>query len=229
MHKIKRCIHCGSEYAYLISGGHMSDYRINNEQYCPDCMEVMLAALKNVPVKFDDIFVDASTEVTRAELLEIQEAEEKIRLASKGIYARRCFPGLMAPGGDTTDTKLIKHSNGNEYYLTEWKIDHEYTIIKKVYWDLIKDVPVREPDKKYSKDRVTLYNPEKGPRPVKEWSTDYFKVTPTTGPLGLALALRRAYDPDHTDEDYSLDKSRIDIWNEELSSVLGDKDVDQMP
>ncbi|WQJ53866.1 MAG: hypothetical protein [Wendovervirus sonii] len=59
---IKRCKHCHKTYYYYLSGYH----QYNNENYCPECQEIIEKALSNVPVKYtgkyqeitfdDDIF-----------------------------------------------------------------------------------------------------------------------------------------------------------------------------
>ena len=45
---IKRCKHCHKTYYYYLSGYH----QYNNENYCPECQEIIEKALSNVPVKY---------------------------------------------------------------------------------------------------------------------------------------------------------------------------------
>lgn len=50
-HRLVRCEHCHTEYAYQASG--KGCYNIfNNEHYCIECMEKIIEALNNVPVKY---------------------------------------------------------------------------------------------------------------------------------------------------------------------------------
>lgn len=50
-HRLVRCEHCHTEYAYQASGEGCHNI-LNNEHYCPECMQKIIEALKNVPVKY---------------------------------------------------------------------------------------------------------------------------------------------------------------------------------
>ena len=55
MHYIHRCKHCGKEYSWQASG-EGCDNRLNNEDYCPDCMKAILEALDKIPVRYEKRF-----------------------------------------------------------------------------------------------------------------------------------------------------------------------------
>lgn len=159
-------------------------------------MAEMVKILDSIPVKFKDVWVDASDEITLEELLDA----EKIREPRKPneILVRRVFTGLFA-GGDSSHTRGI-NVNGVSYYLTEWQNFHEYTIEREVRWNLIEDVAVDPKDNKSRKKKI-LYNPLKSSEPLKP-----FKVEPMqamTPPTSLAYALRFAEDI-------------MDLWDSEI-------------
>ena len=49
---ICRCKHCGKEYSYQASGEGCNN-KLNNEEYCPECMKAILDALEKIPVRFE--------------------------------------------------------------------------------------------------------------------------------------------------------------------------------
>ena len=49
---ICRCKHCGKEYSYQASGEGCNN-KLNNEDYCPECMKAILDALEKIPVRFE--------------------------------------------------------------------------------------------------------------------------------------------------------------------------------
>ena len=49
---ICRCKHCGKEYSYQASGEGCNN-KLNNEDYCPECMKAILDALDKIPVRFE--------------------------------------------------------------------------------------------------------------------------------------------------------------------------------
>lgn len=51
IHKLVRCEHCYTEYAFQASGEGCHNI-LNNENYCPECMQKIIEALKNVPIKY---------------------------------------------------------------------------------------------------------------------------------------------------------------------------------
>ena len=189
----KICAHCGMKYGYFLSGMPYHNHLLNDDKYCPDCKQVILDALSKVPVKFAEVSIDASTEVTREELLKLHEKENaNIAKMQKehpnAIYGYRCFPEMIAPGGDHTMTISVKHPNGFEYYLMEWKIDHEYEISRRIRWNLVDDVP--EDKGSYSREIKIQYNSDKKERPIKKWPENAFKMVPMTEPLSLTYAMR---------------------------------------
>ena len=48
--QIRRCLYCGKEYQYLVSGGYYCFNHLNDYRYCPRCKEIIDKALEtNVP------------------------------------------------------------------------------------------------------------------------------------------------------------------------------------
>ena len=65
----KICIHCKSKYDYQSSGDGCHE-ELNDSKYCPDCMEAIIKALKSIPVKFEEIYTDASDEVSYKDIID---------------------------------------------------------------------------------------------------------------------------------------------------------------
>lgn len=176
--RIKTCKHCGVRYTYYYSGMYSP---FNDSEYCSECKKTMLDSLSNVEKKFTFFIVDASEEITLEELNGI--------IRSNGY--NRILPGFMS-GGDVETIHVVKKGEV-EYVLSEWNIDHEYTIGKYVYWNLITDKPYD--GKTYNKELKILYNEKKKANPKK---FDEIKpITPLTTPLGLGFALRYKYDTEN--------------------------------
>ncbi len=203
----KVCIHCGSAYRYILSGAHFYDHRVNDARFCPECMTEMVKILDSIPVKFKDVWVDASDEIT---LEELYASEKKVKESKSGFpMVRRVFPGLYG-SGDSSHTREI-NVNGVSYYLTEWEHFHEYQIERNVRWNLIKDVAVNPKDNK-SRERKILYNPNKSSEPGKPFKVE--SIQALTPPSSLAYALRFG-----EDRQYLLNQE-IDIaMNNEVRDV----------
>lgn len=194
---INTCHHCGSKYNYYLSGAHSSDYRINDDRFCRDCMVEMLKVLAKIPVKFKKVWIDASDEITLDELYEAEKHDTRL--------TRRIFPSLMS-SNDSYSTREIK-VNGISYFLTEWNNFNEYEIRREVRWNLIDDIAESLSDNK-SRVSKKLFNPNKSdtkPEPMRIEA-----VKPLDNPVGLAHMMRFACDP-------------TAIWNQELNIALGDE------
>lgn len=198
----KVCIHCGSAYRYILSGVHFYDHRLNDARFCPECMTEMVKVLDSIPVKFEDVWIDASDEITLEKLLEIENKLISDPGKPNRVLVRRVFPGLYA-SGDSSHTREI-NVNGVSYYLTEWGKFHEYQIQRQVRWNLIDNVAVQPKDNK-SRERKILYNPNKSSEPLKPFNVE--QVQPMTPPTSLAYALRFAED-------------RTELWNMEINTAI---------
>ncbi len=191
-HKV--CQHCGSNYRYFLSGVCFTDPRLNDERYCPDCMAEMVKMLDSVPVKFKEVWVDASDEITLEELYEAEKTDKRL--------TRRVFPGLMASGDSYCTREIV--ANGVYYYLTEWTHFHEYEIQRRVRWNLIDDIAEKLTDNKSRKKKI-LYNPNKSSEKPKPMKIEPIAVM--SPPQSLAYALRFA-------------EERIDLWNQEIDIAM---------
>lgn len=98
---INECVHCGIEYRYQASGSMPGDY--NDHEYCEECKEVLVKALKTIPKKFGYKFVKTN-EVSIETLLrwEKEKTEEhRMRMESgENIFPlmRQIFPSLYDSG-----------------------------------------------------------------------------------------------------------------------------------
>lgn len=73
---IHTCTHCGKQYTYYASGDGCNS-PVNNEHLCPECMEAVLKALKNIPIQFEKAFVTKNDEFTKEQIFKfIQDGEE---------------------------------------------------------------------------------------------------------------------------------------------------------
>jgi hypothetical protein len=125
-------------------------------------MAEMVKNLDSVPVKFKEVWVDASDEITLEELYEAEKTDNRL--------TRRIFPGLMASGDSYCTREIV--ANGVYYYLTEWTHFHEYEIQRRVRWNLIDDIAEKLTDNKSRKKKI-LYNPNKS---SEKPTTQFFGV-----------------------------------------------------
>jgi len=75
-HLICRGKHCNIEYSYQ-SSGHGCFEPTNDSIYCPACYAIVLAALKNIPVKIKFIYLPAVYNEVTLEEMENKRASDK--------------------------------------------------------------------------------------------------------------------------------------------------------
>ena len=141
-HKLRRCWHCSTPYAYQASGGGADEH--NDSRYCPDCMKLVKNALKVVPVKFVKRWVP-TTDYTKEQ---IEQAQNK-RVETPGASpVRRITMGLVhiEDGVPSESQKgvcemMADPVTGNKtYYSADWWDSGRYPteVKKEVWWDIKK-------------------------------------------------------------------------------------------
>lgn len=136
----KRCTHCQTVYLCLLSG-HSPRTKHTDDRFCPDCLEVVRAALREVPRKFEKTRVPA-TDVTLDQLLAWEQETETEAAAKGGLQARRvAFPLFDLTGKKKHHTAFVKGRGQGftrrtflySYWTTEGVIDmNDVTIEEEV-------------------------------------------------------------------------------------------------
>ncbi len=176
------CNHCGSEYLFHISGEDCLD-ELNDSLYCPDCKKEIIKTLKKIPIKFGWKNV-GTDEVTLEQLLQW----EKESIGSLQHI------GISLYDFKTNDTQYYREIKGKDkfeginFWLSEWDKSPEYTITKKVYWNLLKNIPVN--DGTYFIDKKILLNPLKSYPEIIRKNDKNFDIIPISEPVGLSFALK---------------------------------------
>lgn len=211
-HRGSICAKCGTHY-YFQGSGWMSDEdsKLNDPKHCPECMALIVNALAPVKLKYDTVRSDASTEVTREQLLEWKKEDDKpippddcdkckkknTRFKPRfNLNMRRVFPGLF--NSRTRDHSHMQLIRG--YYLDEWELSPEYTITKEIRYKVQYDengeriwndysIP-EDPNLPFVKP-VILMNPDKSYPP--ENPMEFIGVRAMLPPAGLAIALRTTF------------------------------------
>lgn len=86
----KRCKHCNTIYVYQGSGEGCHNPS-NDQNYCVDCKNVILDALKSVPVRFEPAWVPSDIPLEKAIAL-TNEAREKARANNVLVFERIHVP-----------------------------------------------------------------------------------------------------------------------------------------
>jgi len=147
--RIKRCDHCNCVYTYHPSTyGFMPEY--NDPHHCSECLKVIEAALKNVPVKFKKKWVETS-DYTREQIIDAQNVRmsdgSPTMLNALRLPVRRVMPGLFSLDGTSSSQNVCEMmsdpvSKTMIYYSVTWwpKKPDEVEIKKEVFWDVENNV-----------------------------------------------------------------------------------------
>ena len=137
-HRAKRCAHCSIVYAYQGSGPRCLG-AINDGRYCPDCMTVVLEALKTVPNRVEKTkeIVTGDEADQALKQLEQDEKNREIRAENppEGMMfpmLRRVFPGLYDPETGARMTPECTHIDGVEYHISTWSDGREPPTVTRV-------------------------------------------------------------------------------------------------
>lgn len=157
-HTKKRCGHCGVRYLYQGSG-HGCNNPTNDPHHCPDCKQVILDALAQVPRRY---------EVRRRKISEIpqfagitldtvldwehrdkeRQRAEIARKEARGEFTfplplQRIFPGLFdLETGDVMSIRQVPgfdEFQGYSFQLSIWKQKPDYEIRIEAEYDLVHD------------------------------------------------------------------------------------------
>ncbi len=147
-YKLKRCIHCGSQYYYQGSGSGCGS-PLNNPQYCTDCQKAINEALDKVPVKFEFRYVDVKLlpqeyqYITKEKILEWNENFES---GQNGRWWRRVsFPLFDVNDPENIEKCIIVtvpegQCKGFDVEYRSWSKKPEWDNVRvKVDWDIIND------------------------------------------------------------------------------------------
>lgn len=144
-HCYKRCIHCGINYTYQMSG-YGCDNNFNDEQYCKECKETIINALKLIPRKYEPRYRDIK-EVPLFDgiTLDIVLKWEKIDINNPKII-RRVYAGLIDLETNSIQNIREVPGQGNfskyKFLLSTWpekSIYKDYSIKIKMEYNLIKN------------------------------------------------------------------------------------------
>lgn len=134
----KRCIHCGTKYIYQLSGEGCHE-KTNNDNYCPDCMKVVIEALKSVEEKCKPEWVPCNdftqNDVQRFQsIMKDEQKFQQIRDEKFGLInlrLRRVYPGLW--DRDDPENKNITGDftfNGITYRYSYWTKKNDFDLYK---------------------------------------------------------------------------------------------------
>lgn len=124
---IKDCKQCGTRYQFQASGYGCND-ELNDENYCPDCMEI----IRKIPKKFEKRFVDCVDFSKEQSIQCVKEYEE-------GKLFKRVFPSLYDPETKTHSHEKYFIKNNVEYHVHWWDDRDEWSLKKEIRWDLEKN------------------------------------------------------------------------------------------
>lgn len=111
--KIYQCIHCGTPY-----GGEgsvdpwemMTPNPYEDDRYCPDCMRLVVNALKDVPKKYEWRWVE-STNYTREQIVANRDATFTSDYASKYPESKRMMTSIVCERMPDYDYYMFTHWN----------------------------------------------------------------------------------------------------------------------
>ena len=141
---IVRCKHCGKEYSYQASGDGCFD-KLNNKDYCPECMKAILDALDKIPKRYEWRYnrcerPDEKTIEKFREMKKVfEEEEERKKNDPFNISFVKCYAGgflddvLSAARFTHEWITYIVHSPSEDIFdeNAKWSKIEEYDIIEK--------------------------------------------------------------------------------------------------
>ena len=133
-----RCAHCGIRYSHQGSGNGCGE-PLNDARYCPDCKQVIIDALQNVPkaVERFEIVVEGTE---RDEILVLRDQIDAPSMVVDGSPIHLMFtkPRQIRPGlydstgkGACMNVRVI-HRDGVEYDICTWTDNREPEKVTKV-------------------------------------------------------------------------------------------------
>jgi len=133
----KLCRDCGTIYGFVASGYHINR-EVNNDTWCPECMENINIIRKQIVRKFEYRWIP--TEEFTYESFEALYQQIQIQNESERILVGRNFYPTLHKLDDMMNKNVKKdlEFNGSLYLINYWtKNPEEAQISKKVYWDIL--------------------------------------------------------------------------------------------
>jgi hypothetical protein len=131
--RIKRCNHCNNVYVYYPSsyGFHPEQ---NDDRYCPQCMMLIEAALREVPVLFKKRWIDCPDYTFE----QIQTAQNK-RMGITGPVKRIMFSNADADVCEKMPDPA--YPGFSPYYHASYfkSRPDEVKVMKEIWWDEAKN------------------------------------------------------------------------------------------
>jgi len=103
-HRLCHCGHCHVCYTFQASGPGCNEV-LNNKSYCPDCMEVILSALKNIPIQVERFRERVTGDERDSAILAFHDL--KVERAKKAAAGDLVIRRIFAPLFDMNDGKII--------------------------------------------------------------------------------------------------------------------------
>jgi len=127
-HRRRRCAHCQALYSHQSSGPGSDG--LNNEIWCPDCMAVVNAALKSVPVaveRFSEVVTGADRDAAILALHDLEVERAKKHAAGELVIRRVYAPLFYMDEGKITATKPHESVTieGVSYMIGTWSDNRE--------------------------------------------------------------------------------------------------------
>lgn len=143
-HRQARCRHCHTRYAHQASGYGCLE-PTNRADYCPDCAQVIIDALAEVPKRVEKVLIETDeADAFELEALSEERYQERVAKAAAdternglvtgpasafgGLVPRRVFPGLYDledPSNKDIRGRTVK--DGKTYHWNYWTKDPEGT------------------------------------------------------------------------------------------------------
>ena len=119
---VYRCNHCLIEYTYYPSGCPYNNMRLNDDTYCPDCKQVILDALENVPQKVER-FTKPYDGIT------LEELKEKVKEQRENqLWQRVASPLFDMKDSDNHNISGWVKINGLDIFYSYWTKRDDYRI-----------------------------------------------------------------------------------------------------
>ena len=148
----KICRDCGTIYGFIASGYHINR-EVNNETWCPECMENINIVRNQIVRKFEYRWIP--TDEFNYESFEALYQKEQIRIQSEHFPTYKNFYPILYKLGDMEDKNIKKDLKFNNtlYLIDYWtKNPEEAQISKKVYWDILNNKIADEQPRIFSQE-----------------------------------------------------------------------------
>lgn len=136
IHYKMRCKHCNSLYTWQASGEGCLE-KTNDKDYCSICKQVILDALKNIPIKYRCTSIP-TTEVT------LEELEDALMADIKSNKGMKIYPSLYSEDGKERQICRSVKIGDKEYIYSYWPSKKEEADIRIFVEENIETGEIRE-------------------------------------------------------------------------------------